>query len=164
MSKTTCKAETSYQSDMSIDERVMMAIVRVAERYKKESSTVLKAYGLTFPQYNVLRVLDASKDGRNTMKNVNKIMLVSGANMTGITKRLDKMGFILRRNDPKDERLKWLEITDKGRQVLSSIHDEKEKSVQRYLVRYSDEKKSEVLEILRRILKQRDGKVSAPKH
>ncbi|MFZ0932625.1 MAG: MarR family transcriptional regulator [Syntrophobacteraceae bacterium] len=143
---------SGYKSDMSIDERVLMAIVRIAERFKKHSSAMLKSYGLTFPQYNVLRVLDVSKNGRNTIKDVNKIMLVSGANMTGITRRLDRIGCIVRTTDPNDERLKWLEITDKGRQVLDTVFEEKEQSIKGYLEGYSYEEKCEILEILRDIL------------
>src|SRR5512139_3294934 len=100
-----------YKSDMSIDEKVMMAIVRVAERFKKNSSATFKKWGLTFSQYNLLRVLDSSKAGQNTMKDVNRIMLVSSANMTGIAKRLEKNGFIIRSNDPNDDRRKMLQIT-----------------------------------------------------
>ncbi len=105
---------SGYKNDMSIDERVMMAMVRIAERFKKNSSAVVKNWGLTFSQYNVLRVLDASENGENTMKNVNRIMLVSSANMTGIAKRLEKTGFIVRKSDPNDDRIKWLQITPDG--------------------------------------------------
>ncbi|MBF0497551.1 MAG: winged helix DNA-binding protein [Deltaproteobacteria bacterium] len=146
-------SDTSYKSDMSIDERVMMAILRVAERFKRESAAISKNYGLTFPQYNVLRILDASENGQNTIKNVNRIMLVSGANLTGITKRLDKMGFIIKKNDPKDDRLKWLEITAKGRQVLKNISEEKELNMKKYVKQYSDEEKSKILSVMKGILK-----------
>jgi DNA-binding MarR family transcriptional regulator len=146
-------ADRAYKSDMSIDERVMMAIVRLAERFKKESSAVFKNHGLTFSQYNVLRVLDASKNGQNTIKNVNRIMLVSGANMTGITKRLEKTGFVIRENDPNDERLRRLEITSKGRKVLKNISQEKEENIRRYLIKYSAGKKAEILAMLHKILK-----------
>lgn len=145
-------SDGEYKSDMSIDERVLMAIVRVAERFKKNASTLFKAHDLTFPQYNVLRVLDASRNGQNTIKNVNKIMLVSGANMTGIAKRLEKTGFIVRKSDPNDDRLKRLEITPKGRQVLKAISEEKERHIKRYLMKYSDKEKSAILENLREIL------------
>ena len=145
-------SDGGYKSDMSIDERVMMAIVRLAERFKKESSLYLKNYNITFPQYNVLRVLDASKNGLNTMKNVNRIMLISSANMTGITQRLEKIGYINRKNAPEDDRLKYLEITPKGRQVLKNISDRKEQVVKKYFLKYSDDKKSEILALLREIL------------
>ena len=88
-------SDAVYKSDMSIDERVMMAIVRIAERFKKNSSALVKNWALTFPQYNVLRVLDASENGQDSMRDVNRIILVSSANMTGIAKRLEKNGFIV---------------------------------------------------------------------
>jgi len=142
-----------YKNDMGLDERVMVAIVRAAERFRREQSVIFKKHGLSFPQYSVLRVLDGSTNGRNTIKGVNQIMLVSGANMTGITKRLEKMGCIVRTSDSSDERLKWLEITDKGKGLLSGIYNEKENHVTRYLEGCSDEKKSEILQILMRIIK-----------
>lgn len=147
--------DTAYSDDMSIDEKVMMAIVRLAERFRKHSSAVFKKWGLTFPQYNVLRVLAASEGGQNTMKNVNRIMLVSSANMTGIAKRLEKNGFIIRTSDPNDERSKRLQITPAGIRVLDSIFEHKERNLKRYLVKYSDEQKEALLKTLRDILRQR---------
>lgn len=147
-------SDNAYKSDMSIDERVLMAIVRVAEGFKKNSSAVVKKWGLTFSQYNLLRVLDASENGQNTMRNVNRIMLVSSANMTGIAKRLEKNGFIIRTSDPNDDRLKRLQITPAGIQVLKDISDRKERSLRRYLMKYSNEQKSALMETLREILEQ----------
>ena len=147
--------DSAYNRDMSNDEKVMMAIVRVAERFKKNASALFKNWGLTFPQYNVLRVLAASENGQNTMKNVNRIMLVSSANITGIAKRLEKNGFITRTNDPNDERSKRLQITPAGIRVLQAIAEHKERNVKRYLKSYPDEKKTALLEILRDILKQK---------
>jgi DNA-binding MarR family transcriptional regulator len=141
-----------YKSDMNIDERVMMALIRLAERYKKEASAVFQKYELTFPQYNVLRVLEASEDGQNTIKDVKQIMLISSANMTGITKRLEKFGFITRKNAPEDDRLKYLEITEKGRLLLKSISEKRGKLEQNYLRAYSNEKKAEILSVLRELL------------
>jgi DNA-binding MarR family transcriptional regulator len=145
---------------MSIDERVMMAIVRVAEGFKKNSAALVKKWGLTFSQYNVLRVLDASQDGQNTMKNVNRIMLVSSANMTGIAKRLERNAFIVRTSDPDDDRLKRLQITPAGVQVLKAISDHKERNAKRYLMQYSDEEKSALLDTLREVLRQTRHKQS----
>ncbi len=145
--------DSNYKNDMSTDEMVMMAIVRVAERFKKDSSAVFKNWGLTFSQYNLLRVLDASEHGQNTMKNVNRIMLVSSANMTGIAKRLEKNGFIVRTNDPNDDRSKRLQITPEGTRVLKAISDHKERNLKRYLMKYSDEHKIDLLETLQKILR-----------
>ncbi len=150
--------DSTYRNDMSADEKVMMAIVRIAEGFKKELSCVFKKQGLTFSQYNVLRILDACEDGHNTMRNINRIMLVSSANLTGIAKRLERSGFVIRKNDPNDDRVKRLEITQRGRKVLKDIADRKEAHVQKFLEPYSDAQKSALLGTLREILLMTRGK------
>ena len=90
--------EYTYKSDLSDDEKVLMAIVRTAEIFKRNHSTVFRNYGLSFSQYNVLRVLDASTNGQNRMSEISRIMLVAGANITGIAKRLASDGFIIKKS------------------------------------------------------------------
>ncbi|EFK09625.1 transcriptional regulator, MarR family [delta proteobacterium NaphS2] len=145
-----------YKNDLNLDEKVMMAVVRLAEFFKKNSANIFKNYGLTFPQYNVLRVLDSSENRQNTISNVGKIMLVSGANMTGIAKRLEKNGFLLRKSDPRDERVTLLKITPKGREQLKNISSEKDANIARYLEHFSDEQKKEVLALLRSVIRETD--------
>ena len=124
--------KNEYKSDMNLNEKVMMAIVRSSEHFKKYTSSIFKNYGLTFSRYNVLRVLDASKNGQNTITQVSGIMLVSGANMTGLAKRLERDGFIIRKSDANDERITLLEITPKGRLALKNISGEKERLIEWY--------------------------------
>lgn len=140
-----------YQDDLEINEKVMVAIVKVSETFKKDSDAIFKNYGLTFSQYNALRVLNNSKNGQNSVTNASKIMIVSGPNMTGIAKRLEKNGFILRKRDPKDERITLLEITPKGKQVLKNISAEKDENIMNYLKSFSEEEKNRVLSDLKRI-------------
>lgn len=141
-----------YKADLGINEKVMVAIVKAAELYKKDSDAIFKNYGLTFSQYNVLRVLNNSKDGQNSVTNASKIMLVSSPNMTGIAKRLEKNGFILRgKNDSKDERITLLEITPKGKRVLENIRDAHEENMKGYLKSFGTEEKKNLLEELKRV-------------
>lgn len=142
----------SYRSDLNLDEKIMVTIVRIAELFKKDSSTIFKNYGLTFPQYNVLRVLDGSETGQNTITNIGNVLLVTGANMTGIAKRLEKNGFLLRKGDPNDERVRLLEITPKGRKTLNNISESKDKNIERYLENFTDEEKDLFLKRLRTLL------------
>ena len=143
----------TYQSDLNQDEKIMVTIVRVAERFKKDSSSIFKNYGLTFPQYNVLRVLEGSETGQNTITNIGKVLLVTGANMTGIAKRLEKNGFLLRKGEPDDERITLLEITPKGKQTLDNISHNKDKNIQTYFEGFSDKEKDALLKELRHLLK-----------
>ncbi len=81
-------------------------------------------------------------------------MLVSGANMTGVAKRLEKNGFLIRRGDANDERITLLEITPKGRQSLRNIFDEKDENLNRYMSSFSADEKEEMLSRLKQILRR----------
>ena len=146
-----------YVSDLSTNEKVLMAMVRAAEIFKRTHTAIFRNYGLSFPQYNVLRVLDASRNGRNKISEVSRIMLVPGANMTGLTKRLEKNGFIIRKSDPKDERVTILEITPKGKRTLKNIEQEKDRSIEMILKGFSKEKIRDLLDNLIKLIKNNMG-------
>ena len=141
-----------YVSDLSTNEKVLMAMVRAAEIFKRTHSTIFRNYGLSFPQYNILRVLDGSRNGMNRISEVSRIMLVPGANMTGLSKRLEKNGFIIRKADPRDERVTLLEITPKGRKTLKNIEQEKDRSAQTILKGFSKEDITDLLEKLKQLI------------
>ncbi len=141
----------NYKSGLKIEEKVLVALVKASEVYKKDCDTIYKNYGLTFSQYNALRVLYNSKDGQNSVTIASKIMLVSGPNMTGVAKRLEKNGFILRKHDSKDERITILEITPKGRQVIRNIQTAHDENIGNYLRSFSEEGKKRLLGDLKQL-------------
>ncbi len=143
-----------YVSDLSANEKVLMAIVRAAENFKRTHTAIFRRYGLSFPQYNVLRVLDASRDGRNKISDISRIMLVPGANMTGIAKRLERDGFLIRKADPSDERVTILQITSKGKKTLKNIKEEKDRIIERLLSGFSQKDKMELLDKVKQLIKK----------
>src|SRR5210317_530933 len=142
----------TYKSDLNTNEKVLMAIVRAAEIFKRTHSSVFRNYGLSFPQYNILRVLEASDNGRNKISHVSRIMLVPGANITGIAKRLEKDGFIIKKSDSSDERVTLLEITPKGKRTLKNIEQEKDECLELMLKNLTENQKRELLGTVKRIL------------
>lgn len=147
--------EYNYISGLTDDEKTMVALVKASEAYKKDSDNIYKAFGLTFSQYNVLRVLNNSKEGKNSVTTTSKIMLVSSPNMTGLAKRLEKNGHIVRTQDPKDERITMLEITTKGKKVLTDIKRAHTKNIRNYLKNLSTKRKKGLLEDLKTVFANR---------
>jgi MarR family 2-MHQ and catechol resistance regulon transcriptional repressor len=139
---------------MILDEQVMVFIVMVSEMFKKKSLAIFREYGLTFSHYNVLRYLVSADEGRDTVGSVSKQMLVTGANVTGLAKRMEKAGLIERKNDSKDERLTILEITPSGRKSLEEIRLIQERHVTKYLLNFSDEDKEKMLAVLKHIVRK----------
>ncbi len=145
------KAKT-YRSDLTTDEKILMSVVRAAETYKRMVSAMFKEYGLSFPQYNILRVLDASDNGQSRITLVSRIMIVPVANMTGLAKRLEKGGFIVRKSDPADERVTVLEITEKGITALAGIEKKRDKCIETMLKGFSGEEKCDLFDKVKKLL------------
>lgn len=145
--------DRTYRSTLNTDEKALIALVRAAEVFKRAHGGVFRKYGLSFPQYNVLRVLEASRKGRSRISDVSRIMIVPGANMTGLAKRLEKRGFITKKSDPGDERVTILEITPKGKKVLRGIKKDKDEWLEAMLRGFSDIEKLNLLDIARRLIK-----------
>jgi hypothetical protein len=72
-------------------------------------------------------------------------MFVPGANMTGIAKRMEKAGIILRKSDPRGVRVTMIEITPKGRKTLKSIEEEKDEWLEVLLKSFSAAERRELL-------------------
>jgi DNA-binding MarR family transcriptional regulator len=136
----------------SQDEKIMMALVKAAELFKRKSAAIFKEQGLSFSQYNVLRVLQSSDGGQKAINQVGKAMLASAPNLSGIAKRLENGGFITRRGADGDERVKLLTITAKGRLVLGRIAAKQEDNVRFFMSACPPEKKQELFAVFRAML------------
>lgn len=137
-----------------IDERIMMAIVRVSERFKRKSSAIFSGYGLSFSQYNVLRVLDSDPSGKGSITEISVQLLVSTPNMSGIAKRLEKSGYVDRIRDASDERRTILILKPAARKVLREIESLQKKNVESFLITCLPENKQAFLDLLKDMLKR----------
>lgn len=143
-----------FEDQRELNERVMTSIVMASEMFKKKSSAILKQYGLTFSHYNVLKYLVACGGGHDTIGNVSKRMRVTAANMTGVAKRMERAGLIVRKNDDQDDRLTLLQVTPGGRDTLTRIRAIQEEHGGAYLETYTRSQKEQVLGMLEHILQQ----------
>lgn len=73
--------------------------------------------------------------------------------MTGLAKRTESKGFIVRKSDPKDDRVTLLAITQKGRDTLKEIENEKNRSIDKILEGIPLETKKELLHTITSIIK-----------
>lgn len=87
------------------------AIKRLNSRLAKEK--------ITFSQYSVLLAL--SRSGPMQMNRLSEHMLVAPANVTGLVNRMEKKGYVRRREDQKDGRLYVIETTESGSRIFRNI-------------------------------------------
>jgi DNA-binding MarR family transcriptional regulator len=108
---------------------------------------VLKAYGVSMWGYSVLLALDHS-----SVRTQAALAEAIGADKTRIIPTLDELqdkGYIERRPDPDDRRVRLLAITDSGRSVKDAVQEEIQRGEERWLGTLSTNDRRVFLRVLR---------------
>src|SRR3954467_6098570 len=108
----------------SLEEEVLIALVRAAWLAAERSNAVTTAAGLSPSQYNVLRILRAAGRGGLSCNEIGERMVTRDSDLTRLISGLERAGFVVRQTDAKDRRRSINRITPAGRTVLSGLdHD-----------------------------------------
>ncbi len=90
----------------------------------EKQTSIFKPFGLTSPQYNVLRILRGQKGKPATINLIIDRMLDRMSNASRIVDRLERKELVTRKQCPQDRRAVDVFISEKGLQLLAKI-DEK---------------------------------------
>lgn len=80
----------------------------------------------TLPRFDLMAQLDRHPEGLK-MRDLSRLLMVTGGNITGLTDRLVDEGLIERRDDPRDRRAFSVCLTPKGKaqfQEMAAQHEE----------------------------------------
>ena len=116
---------------------------------------VLEAHGLTMWGYVVLSALD-----RSSMRTQAALAAAIGADKTRIIRTLDDLqddGYIERKPDPDDRRVRLLAITDAGRRVKDAVQGEIQVGEERWLGELSADERRTFLRVLERLTRREWG-------
>lgn len=103
------------------NEEAFVSIVRTASVLKGQVNRVLRAFQLTEPSYNVLRILrGAGSDGRCGHE-ISAQVISEVPDMTRLIDRLQKLGLCERRRVDGDRRLVRVFISEAGLTLLSQL-------------------------------------------
>jgi DNA-binding MarR family transcriptional regulator len=104
-------------------------------------------YGLKPPQFFALQALDEPVP----MSSVANVLRCDRSAVTWITDRLEERGYVERRADESDRRVKLLALTDEGRRVREEIR-ERMSAPPEQLERLSRAEQRELRDLLRKAL------------
>lgn len=85
-----------------------------------------QTYGITLPQFDVLAKLEYACKPL-TMTGLSRMLMVSNGNVTGVTDRLVRNGYVRRIPSRTDRRVQLIELTEAGMQAFSDMAGQHEK-------------------------------------
>jgi DNA-binding MarR family transcriptional regulator len=105
----------------SIYEEAMLNVLRTASILSDEGSQLLKPFGITSAQYNVLRILKGSESEGLCRNEVRDRMLTRMPDMTRMLDRMEEAGLVERIRDSQDRRHVTTHITAAGKKLLRDL-------------------------------------------
>ncbi len=78
------------------------------------------SYGSTLPRFDLLAQLDRHPE-KLTMGELSSLMMVSGGNVTGLVRQLEKEGLLSRTSRPDDRRTFQVSLTAKGKKHFDKM-------------------------------------------
>lgn len=117
----------------SLEEEASLNIVRTADVLMAKVAEVLKPYGLSATQYNVLRILRGAGDAGVTCKDVGSRMLTRDPDITRLMDRLEKRGLLTRDRAREDRRFVATRLTRAGIEMVNQLDRPMERLHQRQM-------------------------------
>lgn len=108
----------------NLDQEVALNLFVTAYFLRSKHEEVMNKYGLTMPQYNVLRILKGVYPEGHPRCDIISRMIEPAPDVTRIIDRLTKEKLVERFNSPDDKRLSMTRITEKGIKLLEKANPE----------------------------------------
>ncbi len=104
-----------------IEEEATLAVVRKADQLMQRIAALLKPYGLSPTQYNVLRILrGAGRDGASC-KDIGSRLIARDPDVTRLMDRLEKRGILTRDRAREDRRVVAHRLTGEGLALVNEL-------------------------------------------
>lgn len=99
------------------------SVMRAQQILLARVDAVLKPLGLSFARYEVLMLLEFSRDGALSLSKVGSRLQVHPASVTNAVDRLEAQGLVRRVPHPSDRRATLAEVTPAGRALAAKATD-----------------------------------------
>src|SRR3954465_12623806 len=105
----------------SLEEEALLSIVRTGAVLMDEVERMLRPYGSTATQYNVLRILRGSEPHGLSRNELRDRMLTRMPDVTRLLDRMEEAGLVARVRGEEDRRLVTTRITARALHLLATL-------------------------------------------
>ena len=159
MASSTGKLQQELKKKKPFDspeQEAILNILRTNDQFQNRFGRLLREFGMTSSQYNVLRILRGEGQPMPCLEIASRMIQVVPA-MTGLLDRLEKQGLVGRERCTEDRRIVYVTLTDKASRLLGSM-DERVMNEHRALIGHLS--RAELKELSRLLEKARESAAS----
>lgn len=106
--------------------RLLPELLRIAHTIRKQHERLCESHGLTFQQFNVLRILagEQRRTGEGlAIMTIRERLLEPGPGITRFVRSLEKLGWVETVENPADRRSQIVSLTPAGLEKLTELQE-----------------------------------------
>jgi DNA-binding MarR family transcriptional regulator len=108
-------------SEAALEAGVFVSLMRTADALSRGGEALLKPYGLSGTQYNVLRILRGAGEKGLACREVGCKLISRDPDITRLLDRMESRGLIVRAREAQDRRVVKTRITQEGLRLLAEL-------------------------------------------
>lgn len=137
---TTLREELKQRKPFtSLQQEAQLSVMRTSAMLVDAFERMLKPYGITSTQYNVLRILRGAEPTGLCRNDLRDRMLTRMPDVTRLLDRMEESGLIDRTRETSDRRMVMTRIAGKGRRLLDDLEPEVAREHERAFARLTKE-------------------------
>lgn len=105
----------------SVEEEALLNLLRTADCLHRAFHRTIRRWGITFTQYNVLRILRGAQPRGLTCSAIGSRMITADPDITRLLARLKGLKLIRQQCDAHDRRVVWTVISEEGLELLREM-------------------------------------------
>lgn len=129
-------------------QKAIVNLVYTASWWNQVATRMLRPFGISQEQYNILRILRGMTGCPATIKTLTERMLDNNSNASRLVEKLKQKGLVDRLECPVDRRRVDITITEKGLKLLDETQSLMEGSVRKNFENLSEEEARQLNELL----------------
>ena len=141
----------------SLQQEAHLSVVRTASALTDRVEDLLKPYGISSTQYNVLRILRGAGDEGLCRNELRDRMLTRMPDMTRLLDRMEDAGLVTRARERDDRRMVLTRITPRGLELLGELDLPMTELHRGQLASLTDEQLRSLIDLLRVVREGNSG-------
>ena len=129
--------------------KALVVLMRASQTVQDIVKQDMGKYGVNPTEFAVLELL--YHKGDQPIQHIGKKILLASSSITYVVDKLEEKGFVQRRACPKDRRVTYAVITDKGKAFIEEAFPQHEKTIETIFEHLSKEELTTTIELLKKI-------------
>jgi len=141
-------ATKQRRASPGLEQEAYLSLLRAADAMARGAEGVIKPFGLSGTQYNILRILRGAGPGGLCCHEAAERMLTHDPDITRLLDRLEGRGLIVRARASSDRRVITAQITPEGLRILAKLDKPMEECHQRQFGHLGRRRLAQLIDLL----------------